>query len=77
MRASTPAPKAEPSSGRAEREQKEKMARPEGETSNAPDCSSQHIDTAQLFEVLADWEHQLTHSDFKQVRETFSKGPRS
>ena len=52
------------------------MARLEGETSNAPTNDSKAIDTNSLFEVLEQWERQLTHSDLNQKTNPKSQGPK-
>jgi len=51
------------------------MARLEDETSITPVHEHKSIVTNALFEMLEDWEHQLTRSDFNTMAEPQAKRP--
>ena len=53
-----------------------KMARRGGSGSNPPDSPLESIDPAALFEVLEEWEHQLSHSDLSKIKRLPNKGPK-
>ncbi len=52
-----------------------KMARHDGRNSNLEFIPSESIDPVAIFEVLEEWEHQLTHSDFNKIKEPSKPEP--